>query len=381
MADTGKTIVLSAAEIAELLGARIIGDGAIKVSGVDIITRATLSDLAFVSSGKNLKRVASSHARLVIVPESVEAQLAEFSQFTFLMVRDPESAFLLIAEKLVPPRPRATLGVSPRAFVANSAVIGQGTNIHPLVFVGEEVCIGRNCDIAPGVFIGDGCVIGDDVKIDANVTLYSDVILGSNITIKASAVIGGPGFGYRIVNGRHERLPHVGIVRIADDVEIGSCAVIDRAKVGETTIDSGTRIDNLVMIAHNCKIGKNNLLCAQTGIAGSSTTGEYVVCAGQAGIADHVHLGDRAIIGGKTGVYSDMPGDNAYLGIPARDAKLHAREQTSLKRLPEMRSTVKNLEKQNAELQERIARLEKRLGDGETEKPILFNPNVSAKAA
>lgn len=379
MAVGDKTIVLSAAEIAATLNARIVGDSALTVSGVSFIEHAAATDLAFVACRRNLRRAATTRARLLIAPEDVESELADFPHFTFILVAEPEAAFLTIAEQLVPPRPRKNFNVSPRAFVSESAIIGAATNIFPLAYIGEDVCIGGHCDIGPGVVVGDGCVIGDNVRIDANVTLYPNVVLGNNIEIKSSAVIGGPGFGFRMVNGRHERLPHLGIVRIADDVEIGAGTVIDRAKAGETVIGSGTRVDNQVIIAHNCRIGRNNLLLSQTGIAGSVTTGEYVVCAGQAGIADHVHLGDRAVIGAKTGVHRNMPGNKAYLGIPARDAGLHAREQSSLKRLPEMRVTVRELEKQNAELQQRIARLEQFLSANE--KPHLFDPNAKAKTA
>ncbi len=357
MATTRKRNKFTASEIAESLNAPLIGDGTRCVSGFNVIERATESELAFVGCEKNLKRAATSKARVVIAPLDVEKQLPTDSDTTFILVAQPEVAFLDIADQLVPPRPRSTIGISPRAVVHETAEIGANTNVHPMAVVGEDVRIGENCDIGPGAVIGDHCVIGDDTYINANTVLYPDVVIGSGVTIQASSVIGAAGFGYRMIDGRHELLPHFGTVRIADDVEIGACTTVDRAKVGDTFIDSGTRVDNLVMIAHNCQIGPNNLIIGQAGIAGSSSTGSYVVCAGQAGVADHVHLGDHAVIGAKTGVHRDMVGGKAYLGIPARDAALHAREQMSLKRLPEMRSTVKRLEKQIAELQQQLADL------------------------
>ena len=235
--------------------------------------------------------------------------------------------------------------------------MGSKTNIHPFVTIGEDVVIGECCDIEPGAVIGDGCVIGDDVRISPNVVLYRDTIIGDRVSIDSGTVIGSEGFGYRTVDGRHERLLHAGNVRICDDVEIGACTTIDRAKMGSTVIGKGTRIDDQVMIAHNCQIGEHNLLVSHTGIAGSSSTGAYVVCAGQSGIADHVHLGDGTIVGAKTGVHRDMPGGQKYLGIPARPAAEHARETMALKRLPEMRTTVKDLQKQLATLQEQMSRL------------------------
>ncbi|MEQ9406797.1 MAG: UDP-3-O-(3-hydroxymyristoyl)glucosamine N-acyltransferase [Fuerstiella sp.] len=376
MAST-PAVQLTAGEIAALLDARIIGDDSLKVSGVAFIEQASETDLVFVGCDKNLKRAAATKARLIIAPRSAVGNLAPFPDRTFILVDEPEAAFLQMAVRLVPPRRRSDVGISPHAIVAESAIIGRKTNIHPLAVIGEDVRIGDHCCIGPGVVIGDGCEIGDHVTIDANTVLYPDVVLGNRISIKACTVIGGQGFGYRTVNGRHELLPHVGIVRIADDVEIGACSTIDRAKMGETFVDTGTRIDNQVMIAHNCRLGRHNLIVAQTGIAGSTTTGAYVVCAGQAGIADHVHLGDGAVIGAKTGVHRDMPGGKAYLGIPARDASLHAREQMSLKRLPEMRSTVKQLEKQVARLEQQLASL---MGRVETDQ-LLSDDQKTREAA
>ena len=218
----------------------------------------------------------------------------------------------------------------------------------------EDASIGDNCSIGHGVVIGAGCRIGNNVTIHPNSVLYDDVIVGNDVTIHATCVIGADGFGYRLVDGRHEHLPHYGTVRICDDVEIGAGTTIDRAKVGETVIGSGTRIDNQVMIGHNCVIGRNNLLVSQVGCAGSVTTGDYVVCAGQVGIADHVHLGDGAIIGAKAGVHRDMPGGQSYLGAPASPAGEATRQLMALKKLPELRSTVKKLQKEIATLTARM---------------------------
>ncbi|MCA9038401.1 MAG: UDP-3-O-(3-hydroxymyristoyl)glucosamine N-acyltransferase, partial [Planctomycetaceae bacterium] len=220
------------------------------------------------------------------------------------------------------------------------------------------------CDIHAGVVIGDGCQIGDHVTIHANTVIYHDSIIGNNVTIHATCVIGADGFGYRLVDGGHQRLPHYGIVRICDDVEIGAGTTIDRAKIGETLINSGTRIDNQVMIGHNCQIGRHNILISQVGFAGSVSTGDYVVCAGQAGIADHVHLGTGAIIGAKAGVHRDMPGGQAYLGTPAAPAAETGRQLMALRRLPEMRSTLKQLEKEIEILRRSIRELQSQQDPG-----------------
>jgi UDP-3-O-[3-hydroxymyristoyl] glucosamine N-acyltransferase len=357
MAETRIENTLHAQEIARILDATIVGPANCSVSGADFIERATAGQLAFVGCRRNLKRAAASKAMLIIGPETVRADLDDYADRTFLLVAEPEAAFLRIVDLLLPERPRRTIGISPQAVVAASASIGSKTNVHPFATIGEDVVIGECCDIEPGAVISDGCEMGDDVSIGANVVLYRDTIIGHGVKIDAGTVIGSEGFGYRTVNGRHERLLHAGNVRICDDVEIGACTTIDRAKIGSTVIGRGTRIDDQVMVAHNCQIGEHNLLVSHTGIAGSSSTGAYVVCAGQAGIADHVHLGDGAIVGAKTGVHRDMPGGQKYLGIPARPSAQHHRETLALKRLPEMRSTVKDLQKQLAALQEQMTQL------------------------
>ncbi len=348
---------LTALELREILSVELLGDGSCSVDGVDVIERATPQQLAFVGDLRNLARIRNSEARVIIVPAAARHELSAFPGKTFLLADEPESAILLVAALLNPPRSRARIGVSGQAVVDPSAQILGNTNIHPLAVIGRDVHIGHNCEIHSGVVIGDGCRIGDHVTIYANSVLYHDVIIGNQVTIHAACVIGADGFGYRLVNGGHERLPHYGTVRVCDDVEIGAGTTIDRAKLGETVIGTGTRIDNQVMIGHNCQIGKHNLLISQVGLAGSVTTGDYVVCAGQAGIADHVHLGHGAIIGAKAGVHRDMAGGQAYLGAPAAPAAETTKQLMALRRLPELRSTVKQMEKDLQELRETIAQM------------------------
>ncbi|MBL8819656.1 MAG: UDP-3-O-(3-hydroxymyristoyl)glucosamine N-acyltransferase [Planctomyces sp.] len=348
--------VLTSGEIAALLDATIMGDPAIEIRGVETIERAKADQLAYVGDIRNLPRATSSEARVVIASVGCADEIAKYINRTFLLVSEPEPAFLTVAGLFAPRRDRSRVGISPKAVIHSSAVIGQNTNIHPLAVIGEDVVIGHNCEIGAGVVIGDGCRLGDHVTIYPNTVLYHDILIGNKVTIHAACVIGADGFGYRLVNGGHEHLPHYGTVRICDDVEIGAATTIDRAKVGETVIGTGTRIDNQVMIGHNCQIGRHNLLVSQVGFAGSVTTGDYVVCAGQVGIADHVHLGTGAIIGAKAGVHRDMPGGQAYLGAPAAPAAETTRQMMALRRLPELRTTVKQLEKELEELRALVSR-------------------------
>jgi len=364
MSTTMPRQALTASEIAHLLQAQLQGNPDVEIDDVQILERATARDLTFVGNQKNLSRLKHTAARLILVPENIRAELPASDERTYILVPEAEPAFLTVAGILRPPRQRPAIGISSRAIVHESARIGANTNVHPLAVIGADVRIGHSCDIHPGTVIGDGCIIGDNVVLHPGTILYADVHIGNHVIIHAGCVIGADGFGYRLVNGGHLRLPHFGIVRICDDVEIGACTTIDRAKVGETVIGTGTRIDNQVMIGHNCHIGRHNLLVSQVGFAGSVTTGDYVVCAGQVGVADHVHLGDGAIVGAKAGVHRDMPGGQTYLGAPAGPVAETTRQLMALKRLPEIRDTVRRLEQE-------LAALQKRLGDSaQTSEPV-----------
>jgi len=346
---------LSATDIAEILDGEVIGDRSIVIDDVDVIERATSTHLSFVGDGRNVSRIRHTRSRLIIVPESVRGELAKCGDRTFILVPEAETAFLTIAAVLRPPRSRALIGISDRAVVDPSAKIGANTNIHPLASIGRDVVIGQSCEIHSGVVIGDGCHLGNNVTLFANTVLYHDIVIENHVTIHASCVIGADGFGYRFVNGGHERIPHYGTVRICSDVDIGASTTIDRAKVGETVIGSGTRIDNQVMIGHNCQIGRHNLLVSQVGLAGSVTTGEYVVCAGQVGVADHVHLGDRAIVGAQAGVVRDMPAGQTYLGNPAGPMAETSKQLAAFRRLPEMRDEMKRMGKELESLRSRLS--------------------------
>jgi len=344
---------LTARQIADALSGRLIGDPQRSIVSVEVTELATEAHLTYISEAKMIKRLRTSAARVVIAPKVAAEQLSSIEDRTFVLVAEPEVAFLQIAAQLHPRRPPADTGIASTAVVAPTATIASGTVIEHHAVIGRDVTVGTGCRIGPGVVIEDGCTLGDRVVIHANCVLYSDVIVGSSVTICAGCVIGSEGFGYRTVDGRHEHLPHFGTVRICDDVEIGAGTTIDRAKVGETVIGEGTRIDNQVMIAHNCRIGPHNLLVSQTGVAGSVSTGSYVVCAGQSGIADHVHLGDGAIIGAQTGVHRNMKGGQAYFGTPASPIAEASRQVIALRRLPALRDTVQQLQKDVSQLQQR----------------------------
>jgi UDP-3-O-[3-hydroxymyristoyl] glucosamine N-acyltransferase len=281
-------------------------------------------------------------------------------------------AFIDTLQLTRPQRARAKIGVSPLAVIAASAVIGPDCNIHPGAYIGEDAVIGAGCDIYPGVVISADCRLGDHCTVYPNAVLYPQIVVGNRVIIHASAVLGADGFGYRFQQGRYSKIPQLGNVEIHDDVEIGACTTIDRAMIGSTTIGEGTKLDNLVMIGHNCELGKHNAFASQVGFAGSVTTGDYVVCAGQVGIADHVHIGDKAVLGAKSGVHKDMEGGKTYLGAPATEEQDQFRILMALRKLPELRKQLRDLESQVADLTKRLA--EQGNGSGSPTADVALAP-------
>jgi UDP-3-O-[3-hydroxymyristoyl] glucosamine N-acyltransferase len=271
-----------------------------------------------------------------------------------VVVEDAATAFIEVLTILRPQRPRPVIGVSAQAFVSPSAQVGEETNIHAGASIGDDVIIGERCDILPGVCIGPGCRIGDDVTLYPNVVLYGDVVVGNHVQIHACSVIGADGFGYKLIDGRHVKTPHFGSVRIDDHVEIGASTTIDRAMIGQTIIGEGTKIDNQVMIAHNCELGRHNLLVSQVGFAGSATTDDYVICGGQSGVADHVHVGEGSILAGRAAAIKDVPADATYMGVPARSAAEAIKIAMAPKKIPELRKGLRKLEAQVDQLSSRL---------------------------
>jgi UDP-3-O-[3-hydroxymyristoyl] glucosamine N-acyltransferase len=260
-----------------------------------------------------------------------------------IQVADPLNAFVVIVQHLHGRPEPPPHGIDPLANLHPNARLDADVSIYPFASVGEGTVLGARCRIHSGVSIGRFCRLGEDVVLYPNVVLYDGTVLGDRVTVHANAVLGADGFGYRQENGRHRKVPQLGHVEIGDDCEIGACTTIDRGTFQATRVGPGTKIDNLVQIGHNCQIGRHNLLVSQMGIAGSSTTGDYVVVAGQAGIVDHVHLGDRAVIGAQAGVTKDVPAGQCMLGSPATPVREQKRILMSLEKLPDIRKDVRSL--------------------------------------
>lgn len=348
----------TAGAIAERIDAELLGDAAVEITDAQALDEAGAGHITFADGEKNLRKLAGSRASAAVIRRESTSQVHGGTHPpALLLVDDPQAAFTRVLTILRPRRTRPEIGVSPHAFVSPTARIGPQTNVHPGAHVGDDVEIGQGCEIHPHVVIGPGCRLGERVTLHPGVVLYHDVTVGDRVTIHASSVIGADGFGYRLVDGRREKIPHFGTVRIEDDVEIGACTTVDRAMIGETVIGAGTKLDNLVMIAHNCRIGRHNAFVAQVGLAGSVTTGDYVVCAGHVGVADHVHLGEGCTLGSKAGVPRDVPPGETWIGIPAQPAAEALKAVTAQKKLPEMRKTLRRLESQVSELQQQIEAL------------------------
>jgi UDP-3-O-[3-hydroxymyristoyl] glucosamine N-acyltransferase len=345
-------------ELAGLVGGELLVPGAAERTLRDVqpLHRAGPEDIAFLADRALVDRLPHVQAGALLLDRRFAEHAAQVPPGTVVvLVDDALAAALALVARLRPPRPRHDIGISPRACVAPSARIGAGTNVHPGAVVGEDVVVGAGCDVHSGVSIGDGCTIGDDCVLHPRVVLYPGTELGRRVVVHAGAVLGSDGFGYRLIDGVRRKIPHFGTVRVADDVEIGANSTVDRAVFGTTTIGEGTKIDNLVQVAHNCEIGRHNVVAGQVGFAGSSSTGDHVVIAGQAGVADHVHVGDRCVIGSKSGVAKNVPPGERQVGQPAQNAAEALRIAMSLKKVPEMRQQLRDLAAELAELKRRPA--------------------------
>ncbi len=339
MAGTEKT-TLTVGELAEKIGAELLGSDSVQITGVNALEAAGQTELTFVTENKYLTKLTRSEAAAVILAEKVDDL-----PIPQLIVKDVSKALAealnIFAPKLQPPTP----GIHPSAVVDKSVLVGEGVSIGPNVYIGADVEIGDNTIISSGCSIEQGSKIGSHCCLYANVVVYHNCIIGNHVIIQANTAIGSIGFGYFFADGGHQHTPHNGAVIIEDHVDIGSCTCVDRAKFGNTVIGAGTKIDNLVQIGHNVIIGKCCLLSGQVGIAGSSRLGDGAVLGGQVGIGDHVTIGDGTKIGAQSGIARDVESGKEMLGSPAFEVKQNLRQIFSTARLPELAKQVKKLSK------------------------------------
>ena len=345
-------MAVALAELARLVEGSLVGPQDLPISGAATLACARPGEITLADNAKFAPLLARSQAAAVIVGPGFEPE-----GVPYIVAGDVHAAFARIVQHFRPSRITRPIGISPAAQIASSAKLAEGVQIHPLSTIGEGVEIGPRSILHAGVRLMDGCRLGSDVTIFPNAVLYENTLVGDRAIIHAAAVLGAYGFGYSLVGGKHKLCHQLGYVEIADDVEIGAGTTIDRGTYGPTIVGAGTKIDDQVMIGHNCRIGRHNLICSQVGIAGSTSTGDYVVVAGQVGIRDHVHIGDGAMLGAQAGIMNEVPPGRRVVGSPAIDERDQYHVWASMYKLPAMRKRMHELERQVQELSQRLAAL------------------------
>lgn len=318
---------VSIGEIVDFVGGHYTGDRNRQVVAVAPLAEAQGEQLSFLSNRKYAVQLGETKAGAILVPQDLEGR-----DDRWIRVADPYFAIARIMTRWFSARPMPK-GVSPLASISPTARLGTNVAVGPFTTIGDNVVIGDNVTIFQNVSIEAGSMLGDDSIIYPNVVIYDSTRVGCRCVIHAGVVIGSDGYGFAMHEGKHHKIPQIGIVRIEDDVEIGAGTTIDRAALGETVIGEGTKIDNLVMIGHNVKIGKHCLLVSQVGIAGSTELGDHVFVAGQSGFSGHLKIGHRVQVAAKSAVLEDVPDDTKVMGSPAMPFNEFARRHAALKRL------------------------------------------------
>jgi UDP-3-O-[3-hydroxymyristoyl] glucosamine N-acyltransferase len=316
------------------------GDAGLEIHGVATLEEAGPDDVSFLANRKYERLLATTRAGAVVVAREQAAP----ERLAVLRVGDPYAAITMLIVRLYGHRRHPGEGIDPRAVIAPTARIGENATIRHGVTVEQDAVIGRNVVLYPGVYIGPGARLGDDCVLFPNVVIYDGCELGHRVTIHAGSVIGEDGLGYAPVGGKWVKIPQVGTVEVADDVEIGANCTIDRATLGRTVIGPGTKFSNLIAIGHGTRVGADCLFVAQVGLAGSVNVGRHVTMAGKVGVAGHLTIGDNVRIGAMAGVMRDIDPNTEVLGQPAMLIADARRVYAALQRLPEMRERLRHLE-------------------------------------
>ena len=329
---------LTLSEIAQHLGEDVIGDSSCLIRGVSEIQDSEPDTITFLGNLLYHKYLNNTNAAAILV-----ADASLLNGKNGIVVKNPQLAMAKVlalfnkVEKIDPI-------IHPKAVIAKNAHIGDQVNIDANVIIEEDVRVGDRSSIGANTVIGSNTILGEDCSIASNVSIYEKIIFGNNVTVHSGTVIGSDGFGYVSVDYRHEKIPQTGNVVIGDYVEIGSNCSIDRATIGSTIISEMTKIDNLVHIAHNVKIGKACLLTAGFAVAGSTEIGDYCTFGGQVGVAPHLKIGDRSIVAAKSGITKSLKGDKVYAGFPAREIKEYNRRLALVNEIEKLRDKLKKLE-------------------------------------
>ena len=330
----------TAQELANRLSGTVTGDDGLKITGFAPADSARPGELTFAENDAYFARADVSQASAVLVAEDFRSATGK----TLIRVANARIAFAQVLP-LFFPDPVFLGGHHPTAVIAPSAQIDPTAHVGPHCVVGERVRLGPGVVLMGGNHLGDDCVVGEQSRLYPNVVLYARTALGRRVRIHAGSIIGSDGFGYVLDQGQHRKVPQVGQVIIHDDVEIGANVTVDRAALGATIVGRGTKIDNLVQIAHNVTIGEHSIVVAQVGIAGSTKVGNYVTIAGQAGLAGHLRIGDRVVLAAQSGVMHHIPEGQKWMGSPAQPDRVTKRQLLALEKLPELLRRVAELER------------------------------------
>lgn len=336
-------MIFTVSEVAAHLQGEVSGDPAARLTGFAPADRAQSGDLTFAENETFFAQAEATAATAIIA----EARFSS-ARKTVIRVKNPRVAFAKVLALFFPERTMVP-GIHPGAVVAASAQIDPTAHIGPHCTIGERVRIGANVVLESGNFVGEDSIIGADSRLFPNAVLYARTELGQRVRIHAGTVIGSDGYGYVQDQGIHRKVPQIGQVIIGDDVEIGANVTVDRGALGATRIGRGTKIDNLVQIAHNVVIGEHCLLISQVGIAGSCKLGNYVILAGQAGLAGHLNIGNQVTVGAKAGVMTDIPDGEKWLGAPAQPDRQAKRMMLAMMQLPDLIKRVSDLERKLGE--------------------------------
>ena len=334
-------------ELADLVGGELAGSPELQILGAADIADAEEGDIVFAETPKLLDEATRSKASAIIASPG-----ARNSGKPVITVEHPRYAFAKVLGVFSPVQKRE-IGIHPTSIISPDAIVGENASIGANVHVGRNTIIGKNACIYPFVYIGDNARLGDDCVLYPFVTILHDVTAGDRVVVHSGTVIGSDGFGYTKVGREHYKIPQIGGVVIGDDVEIGANVTIDKARTGKTEIGRGTKIDNLVHIAHNVTIGEDCILIAQVGISGSVRIGDRVILAGQAGVKDHLSVGDDTIVCARAGIIGNIQSGEFVSGYPARDHREQMRVQAAQQKLPALLRTIKEMEKRIKDLEDR----------------------------
>ena len=300
-----------------------------------------MGDITFFGNPRYLAQLRLSKASAVFVPLEFGEEIGP----VVLKVENPSAAFASVVAAFAPPEVAPEFGIHPSAVVSPSARLGQQVSVGPQAVIGESAVIGAGSVIGAGCLVGSQVHLGEGCHLHPGAIIRERCILGNRVILQPGAVIGSCGFGYELKEGRHIKIPQTGIVEIGDDVEIGANTTVDRARFGRTIIGEGSKIDNLVQIAHNVQIGSHTIICSQVGISGSTRIGSYVTLAGQVGLAGHIEIGDKAVLGAKAGVSKNVPAEAMMIGAPAKPMKEFKQTNFYISQLRKLYDRVKELEK------------------------------------